>query len=84
MTSTNQYQHLDDAIVRAVRSGINKFASLQADYEVSAEVDRIVAWHGGEAFRYVDRRLQALRRVGRIAYSKKAGWVEAGHAGEAG
>ena len=70
------YQKLDDLLVAAICAGANNFAAIQSVQAVSCEVELIVGAHGGEGFRYVDRRLQELRRAGRITFSRQAGWVD--------
>lgn len=42
------------------------------DSHCQEEAKRLEQQHGGEDFRYIDRRLQALRKMGVIVYLKKA------------
>jgi hypothetical protein len=61
------FEKLDAAIVKAIESGKNKF------YIITAAVEPLalpLALGGPQhAYRVVDRRLQALRKRGLIAYS---------------
>lgn len=80
MHRSNEYKELDAALLAAIRAGVSAFSALLADPPVHAETSRMALWHGGDAFRYADRRLQALRKAGAIQYARSTGWVTAGKA----
>ncbi|KMM77043.1 hypothetical protein ACP93_02440 [Xanthomonas sp. NCPPB 1128] len=66
----SKYDHLDDAIIDAIGSGTSTFTSICAnvDHEV-----RVIAADGPKdkpECRYVDARLQALRKQGLIKFAK--------------
>ncbi len=72
----HDYTNLDDAILTVVASGPIAFHSLSCRVAAHsagyAENDNAPAW------RIVDRRLQALRKAGKIKYQRKPeGWVVA-------
>lgn len=66
---TFDYSDLDNEILSLIASGKNKAAQLV--HGTKAPLDP--ATKGGR-YRAVDRRLQALRRQGKIAFDIKAGW----------
>lgn len=68
----SQYDNLDAAIIKAIRRGKTTFFVIEHDRAVKAESDQLGALTGAVSWRIVDRRLQAMRKVGRIAYSKRA------------
>lgn len=61
-----KYAKLDGLILTAVVSGSNKFALIFAG-DVRREAETL-AGVNEDAFRYVDRRLQALRRAGKLTH----------------
>lgn len=72
------YQKLDELIIKSIEGSRS---SPLNDRSCLEEAKRLEQQHGGEDFRYIDRRLQALRKAGKIAYLKrpdapnyKAGW----------
>lgn len=78
-TSVNDtYQLLDDLIVSAIKSGLTDFARISE--AVLHEARRLEAtvkdrnFNRKPAWRYVDTRLQALRKSGRISFTRQAGW----------
>lgn len=64
----SQYDKLDAAIIKAIRRGKTTFLVIERDGAVSNEAASLRVLTGGEPFRIVDRRLQALRKKGRIRY----------------
>ena len=78
------YTTLDDAIVAKLQAGPRFLVSLFAD-EVMLEAKALQVENspdlgggfgsGRPTFRFVDARLQALRKKGVIAYSGKTGWT---------
>lgn len=70
----SQYQDLDASLISAISSGHSEFHRIMRDPSVKDCVKTLVDQMGGDDFRYVDRRLQAVRKTGRIAYSRADGW----------
>lgn len=65
---------IDAAIISAIKGGHSDFGSISSrPYVASAAKEHITA--SKPEFRVIDGRLQALRKAGQIAYSRKAGWV---------
>lgn len=63
--SSTTYRELDEAILVTIRAGVGKF------YLLNARVASLAEKHSKfDTFRVVERRLQALRRRGKIIYSK--------------
>lgn len=76
----SQYEKLDFLIFEAVKAGASKFDAIFSG-AVKAEADRMkdegiqpCGYNGKPAFRYVDTRLQALRKRGLIVHAKGRGW----------
>ena len=64
----NQFEELDHQILEAVKSGKNTFSRIAEAVDMS---------HCQRACRQVDRRVQALRRAGKLIYTGQAqdkGW----------
>ena len=63
---------LDIEIINAIRSGRTNFFRIEE--HVKTKLDE---WQKRDRmfFRRVDRRLQAMRKAGLLAYSRKDGWV---------
>ncbi len=80
------YFALDEAIIDAIKSGRREFYEIAYRDAVDAEAKRLADGDGSrtEPWRIVDRRLQAMRKAGRIAYSRQSkknpagGWNVAG------
>lgn len=68
----SQYDKLDAEIIKAIRRGTNTFTCISISGAVANEAHRLGELTGAAGWRIVDRRLQALRKAGRIAYSKRA------------
>ena len=67
----SKYAELDAAIVRAIRDGHCVFWSInRGDVSQCA-----IAVKPDEPWRAVDGRLQALKRAGRIHFTRANGWV---------
>lgn len=71
------YDKIDALIVTAIGGGRKTFSAISSTGPVEREalllsMDSVRA--RGEGWRVVDRRLQALRRKGRITYSRAEGW----------
>jgi hypothetical protein len=83
MTTPNQaYTDLDQKIESlvsthlAARGGALTFTSLSSALSAHANTLVPANRHGEEqGWRLIDRRLQALRKAGRLAYSRKSGWT---------
>jgi hypothetical protein len=70
----HDYTNLDSAILARVAKGCVSFTALSGS--VSKESDALAKNDPAPAWRIVDRRLQALRKAGRIRYQRKPeGWV---------
>ncbi|WP_186058924.1 hypothetical protein [Burkholderia gladioli] len=81
----SKYEKLDAALVAKIGHAPTKFAALFSG-EVSAECDRLAREEGenrcaADAWRIADRRLQALRKAGKIESTTK-GWVRAARDGD--
>lgn len=70
------YSAVDAAILDAIKTGKRQFYLLEGDASVARAVNSIPGLPTQEKFRVIDRRLQALRRAGKIAYSHACGWRE--------
>jgi hypothetical protein len=70
-----KYEALDKAIMNKMGGHPQTFGAINVR-DVREECERIAALEESktEAFRILDRRLQALRKAGRIRFSSK-GWV---------
>ncbi|WP_341918644.1 hypothetical protein [Polaromonas sp. YR568] len=68
------YEKLDEAVIANIAAGRNNFTKIWSGV-VYQEGARLSLLTGSEPFRIVDRRLQALRKAGKIAYSSKTGWA---------
>lgn len=67
----NDYTELDAAILQAIRDGnawFQKMLSLVKPKALKHVTSRVEVW------RVVDRRLQALRKAGKIGFNRKDGW----------
>lgn len=70
----HDYTELDSAIISRVTEGCVSFAALSG--AVSKHSETLAKTDPAPAWRIVDRRLQALRKAGRIRYQRKPeGWV---------
>lgn len=63
----NNHTELDGHILKAVGKGKNRFMKIQAGIPRSADV----LWND----RLIDRRLQTLRKKGKLVYAAKTGWT---------
>lgn len=82
MKTQYDYSKIDAAILAALKDGPKKFDGIQrGDVQIEAkklETDdkaKRGTWSGTGAFRFIDRRVQALRKSGQIAYNTKTGWA---------
>ena len=68
----SRYADLGGAIVSLISSGVNEFSAIHLNPSVRAITKEICLEDGfrTDEFRYVDRRLQALRKQGKIAFNK--------------
>lgn len=79
MKSTPDYTALDAALIEKIREGAHTFSvisggELLRQADALAEPDR----RGDRAgWRVLDRRLQALRKAGKLVYSRADGWCAA-------
>lgn len=71
----NDYSRLDAAILERIQAG-HTFASQIEGGDAATEARKFASAKMPE-FRIIDRRLQALRKAGLIAYSHKLGWARA-------
>ncbi|KAB0556204.1 hypothetical protein [Pantoea stewartii] len=74
MTSKADYTFLDMLIQESVASGNNTFAKIDTG-EVNKQAKLLEQQIKSEAFRIIDRRLQALRKKGLIKYSTVEKWT---------
>ena len=70
------YQTLDDFIVGRIKNGSNTFIFIHSR-EVRDEAERLAELTKADAFRFTDKRLQALRKKGLIGFNSKTGWTAA-------
>ena len=71
MTAPNKYAQLDVKLLELIRSGADTFNVLV----VRRDINELAAPHETattEAWRVVDRRIQALRKAGEIAFRRDA------------
>ncbi len=68
------YTPLDEMIKARIASGQNTFMLIGRG-AVHHEANRLSRITGGEGFRIIDRRLQALRKKGFINYTTKNKWT---------
>lgn len=76
-----QYDALDRHIVKAIARGVRTFTAISHNGAVACEAYLIHEQTGVAHWRVVYRRLQALRKAGRIVYAKGA-WSVVGRAQE--
>lgn len=70
----SQYEKLDSLIVGRLKTRPATFAELSSG-RIHKECTRIAKTQiRGEAFRVLDRRLQALRKRGAIVFDRAVGW----------
>lgn len=70
----HDYTELDGAIIARVAEGCVSFSALLTS--VSKHSEALAKTDSAPGWRIVDRRLQALRKAGRIRYQRKPeGWV---------
>ncbi|KUE88900.1 hypothetical protein ASL20_09770 [Cupriavidus necator] len=79
----SKYQHLDAMILARIAGGASQFSAIFSG-DVQAECRRIaddegtrLSPYGIDPFRICDRRLQAMRRAGKIRFNgsgKSMGW----------
>lgn len=75
------HDKLDFLIVEAIKSGSRTFGAIwrgavKAEAERLHEEDRKLRGHNAKpVFRFIDNRLQALRKRGLIEHRKGQGWV---------
>lgn len=75
------YETLDAVIIAAIQAGINSFSALESDSQIRREAEKhasVSASHrsrfGTPPYRFVDRRLQALRKKRIIHFTRLDGW----------
>lgn len=66
------YKALDEAILQRIREGHSRASAIEGG-DAEAEARKLSSAKVPE-YRIIDRRLQALRKAGRIAYEKTGGW----------
>lgn len=66
------YAEFDAALLALIGGGMRSFAALVAHLQSQAKAFCTDAKQ--ELFRVVDRRLQSLRKKGKVAYDTKTGW----------
>jgi len=64
------FKELDEGLLLAINGGVNKFSALCARLHSAASVIR----PNHDASRVIDRRLQAMRKAGRLVYTGAGGW----------
>jgi len=67
------YSKLDALIIEKIKSGARTFSQIDGG-AVYDEVTRLSAETGSDSFRYIDRRLQALRKKGVLIYTTQDKW----------
>ena len=67
------YTEFDAELVRLIGSGNRVFSALCSNTKL-LELARPFVSPSGEEDRLIDRRLQALRKAGRIHYGTRTGW----------
>ena len=67
------YTAFDAQLIALIAGGMSGFASLAT--RLADEAKRFCEKPKDETFRVVDRRLQALRKAGRIGHDSKRGWL---------
>ena len=73
----HDYTELDAAILSRIAQKPANFTQLQSG-AVQKAADAFVTDSYKPAWRFIDARLQALRKAGKIVYSGKVGWSIAG------
>ena len=71
--SKPDYTELDAAILSRIAQQPANFTQLQSG-AVQKAADAFVTGSRKPAWRFIDSRLQALRKAGKIVYSGKTGW----------
>ena len=71
--SNHDYTELDAAILSRIAQKPVNFTQLQSG-AVQKAADALVTGSYKPAWRFIDSRLQALRKAGKIVYSGKTGW----------
>ena len=72
MSTLNKYAQLDAKLIEIIKSGGGTFNAIAPRADVAAlTAPHETATTGG--WRVVDRRLQALRKAGKIAFSRDVG-----------
>ena len=71
--SKHDYTELDAAILSRIAQKPANFTELQSG-AVQKVADAFVTGSCKPAWRFIDARLQALRKAGKIVYSGKTGW----------
>ena len=75
----HDYTEFDAELVRLIGSGVREFAALRSNTKL-CELARsfvspsLLVSPIGVEYRIIDRRLQALRKAGRIKYGARTGW----------
>lgn len=69
----NKYQALDEAICAFIRAGRGHPTNSSALEEAARPLLAINKTPSPQAWRLIDRRMQAMRRAGRLAYERKKG-----------
>lgn len=66
------YTVLDAAIIKQIKAGTDPYA-----HPAATEATMLSREAGGkkDPFRYIDSRLQVLRKQGHISYSRQTGWI---------
>lgn len=67
------YTKMDQLIIEKIKDGANTFSKIDGG-SVYDEAKSIAMATGGDSFRVIDRRLQALRKRGVIEYTTKEKW----------
>lgn len=81
----HDYTKLDAAILAALKDAPLTFTAMQGNAEVRKEVGLIEAKHNEgllrrdsaykPGWRFLDSRLQALRKAGKVGFDTKQGWT---------
>lgn len=71
----DKYSALDAKIIGAIGGGRRGFGEVCAAARDEAKTLESSPGEKAEGWRIVDRRLQALRKAGKIRYARNSGWV---------
>ena len=71
---SEMFKAIDEAIVAKIGQGRTQFVQLSYNSDLEALAKPLADGLHSPAWRVIDRRLQSLRKAGRIAFDRKTGW----------